>query len=152
MDFQTFVEAEFKPRLSKLQADTPRVWGSLSAQGMVEHLALPLMLGMGAFPGLRPLYEPERLAANYQRTFVEKTPIPRNFKAGLVAAEPPPLEYESLEEAKDFVLDLVQQFADFWTQNPGAKVLHPVFGELGQADWDYFQQLHLGHHLAQFGL
>ena len=150
--FKTFIETGLKPRLARVQDDSPALWGLMQAQQMVEHLLLPLALGLGNFPELQPLFPEARLAANYQRNFVEKQMLPRNVKMPLLSDQPRPLAFPDLNAAKAAVLELAQAFVEYWEASPpDHRVLHPVFGQLNAQDWAYFQEQHLDHHLRQFG-
>jgi oxepin-CoA hydrolase/3-oxo-5,6-dehydrosuberyl-CoA semialdehyde dehydrogenase len=151
MKTTTFIAETLPQLLAKLQPDTPAQWGMMSAQHMVEHLSTVLMLGAGKI-NVPILLPEEKIQANYERTIVQKMPIPKNLRVAVVPATPGPLEFPNLSEAVAFTLACAQEFLHFWENNPQAKVNHPVLGSLHQADWLYFQCLHLQHHLSQFGL
>ncbi len=141
--------------LARLSPETPAQWGMMNAQQMVEHLRMPLFLSCG-FAEIKPLFEADKLARNYQATIVEKRQIPRNikFKDGFIA-EPQPLEYGSLGEAIEGVREAIGAFFERFSEEEDQKnlrILHPVLGMLSYQDWLYFHCKHIWHHSIQFGL
>ncbi|MCP4442429.1 MAG: DinB family protein [Aureispira sp.] len=146
-----FIKTEIPQLLNQLQADTPAQWGVMSAQHMVEHLGGSFLLGTGRFP-VKPMYNEEKTQRSYDYIIKARQPFMKGVKINMVPVEPAPYRFASLEEAKEKLLNAVQQFFDYFEQNPDAKLPHPAFGSLDYADFIVFEAQHAKHHFLQFGL
>lgn len=148
----TFVSTSIEdviPILDKLSPDKKPVWGSMSAQRMVEHLTdvIKIASGKDVYPLKTPLEKIERA----QAFIFTEDPMPRDFKAPF-AGDQVPLRHEEIELAIDeFLLEWID-FENFFEENPGIKTLHPIFGELTYEQWDRLHSKHLTHHFQQFEL
>jgi hypothetical protein len=74
-----------------------------------------------------------------------------NTKAPVLPEEPLPLRYTTMDEA---IMDLEKQVNDFFNyfaDDPEKKTLHPAFGELNFEEWVQLHHKHVKHHLKQFG-
>jgi oxepin-CoA hydrolase/3-oxo-5,6-dehydrosuberyl-CoA semialdehyde dehydrogenase len=46
----------------------------------------------------------------------------------------------------------VDNYYNYFNENPDAVLMNPTFGELNKDEWEQFHKKHLTHHLTQFGL
>ena len=79
--------------------------------------------------------------------------MPRNYNHPLLKDdELEPLQYDSLDEAKDALLQAYDEFVKFFRENPDAVTKNAVFGELNHFEWKLMNRKHINHHFEQFGL
>lgn len=136
-------------KLNRLTAKTPPQWGAMVAQRMVEHLSDSLDVSTGVLP-LELQIPVEQLPGALAHLHSEK-PMPQNFKASYA---PPgvPLRNDELETAIDELATKWMDFEAFFDENPVAKTMHPVYGELDFQGWQRMHSKHFTHHFTQFGL
>lgn len=151
MNSQEFLQEAFPLLLEKLQADAKAVWGQMSAQHAVEHLSGVILISNGRFEA-PAMYDEEKLQRNYNHVIAGKNRLKRNTKAPILPAEPLPLRFASLAEAKEKLLQNLDKFFSYYAENPEKKHVHPAFGLLGFEEWAYFHEIHCQYHLDQFGL
>ena len=63
-----------------------------------------------------------------------------------------PLQHESLDSAKEKLLEAREEYLNYFKQNPEARTLSPVFGKLNKFEWYLLERKHLNHHFEQFNL
>ncbi len=147
-----FLTKEFIPLLKELPADAKGKWGKMSAQQMVEHvsgffkvstqkLKIPLVTPIEHLPKFK-----EFLLSD--KEFRENTKAPGN----IVPEEPVPTRKASMNEAGEELQNEIDHFVAFFTDNPGTKTTHPVFGNLDYDEWVLLHYKHVTHHLRQFGI
>lgn len=149
--YSRFLYEELPEWLQKLEADTMPLWGQMTAQQMVEHLAYVVSYSNGRFEAT-PNAEPERLAYRKSRFFEKDVPFPRSLTVPNIPATAPPPQYPSLEASVAHLLQQIQRFDDYLLEHPDLQPMHPVLGPLNRAEWTAFHARHARHHLQQFGL
>ncbi len=138
--------------LNKLQADAQPIFGTMTAQHMVEHLALAVRFSNGKMPQQHyyPTDKEQRIKAFVIGTNNE---LPIGFKAPVLPTETLlPLEYAHLADAIANLMSELQDFAAYFIQHPLAQPINPTMGELNYQEWVIFHQKHFSHHFRQFGL
>jgi oxepin-CoA hydrolase/3-oxo-5,6-dehydrosuberyl-CoA semialdehyde dehydrogenase len=148
-----FIEPTIESALSyldKLHAETKPLWGSMSAQGMVEHLTDMLNMANGTAPD-NALLIPAEKVESMQRFLESDKEMMRNIDVPF-APKIRKLRHEELELAVDEFVDAWMTFEEHFESNPGLKVNHPFYGELTYEQWIRLNQKHLTHHFSQFGL
>lgn len=144
---------DFDQYLNKLESLTTYhkpLWGKMSAQHMVEHLILAVKIGNGKLR-LECFNPPEILSA-LRRFLLSEKPLPKEFINPAIGPDLLPLEFSSLEEAKEKLKSEIKDYIKYFKNNPDAKSVNVTFGELNKEEWDIFHQKHFSHHLKQFGL
>lgn len=138
------------PLLYTLPADRQPLWGRMTAQHMVEHLALTFTLSNGKrnVPVQTPPDKIEKRLA-YLRG---PEPLIRGFVPDGPLGELPPLRFGNIPAAADAVKKQLLDMDQWFAQNPLSEQNHPVFGALQLDDWLIFHHKHFIHHLTQFGL
>lgn len=136
-------------RLQAVRPASPRLWGKMSAQQMVCHLAD----GFRMYMGLKPV-SPARLL--YPRSLLKwialwaPIPWPKGFKTvpelDQQAGGTSPVEFgNDIRELLSLVNRFTRQPRDFQWQP------HPYFGQMSDRGWMRLAYLHMDHHLRQFG-
>jgi len=147
-----FLSPDLETFLSKLQhlsSDKQPEWGAMNAQQMVEHLSNSIDLSTGKIKG--ELSIPEEKVAAAVKYLQSDKPFPRGFKVNY-APENPPLRNESLDDAIDELALKWITFEEYFIDEPSAKNMHPVYGNLDYEGWLRVHSKHFTHHFLQFNL
>ncbi len=139
----------FLAHLKNLSADKQPLWGSMSPQRMVEHIADVLHLSVGKYQ-LEQLI-PENKVEKAQAFLKTEHPMPKNFKVPFATPETP-LRNQSLDEAIEEFSNAWKTAEKFFEENPGVTTLHPSFGQLNYDQWLLLHSKHFSHHFEQFGI
>ena len=62
------------------------------------------------------------------------------------------LKHESLEVAKEKLMEARAAYLAYYEENPDTRNNHPVFGALNSYEWWLLERKHLNHHFEQFDL
>lgn len=151
----TFVEItddSIETYLSKLTEDASPVWGTMTPQQMVEHLAYTYRIASGEIQDFE-IATPEKILEKVAATLwnYEKTPRDYNFPL-YDAGIQPALKYENLDKAKAALLAARKEYLEYFKKNPKAIIKNVVFGELNKYEWYLMERKHLNHHFEQFNL
>lgn len=137
------------PYFDKLEPDTKPLWGTMSAQRMIEHLTDTLRIATGevTYPMEVPEDKIERMVA-----FIDTDkPMAPGLKVSF-APENAPLRHDEIALAIDEYVDVWLDLETIYTVNPELKNPHPHYGPLNFEQWKRLHSKHLTHHLTQFGL
>jgi hypothetical protein len=140
----------FQNHISKLKHDKEPLWGTLSAQGMVEHLSDWINLTMGKLADLK-LEIPEDKVVKAQAFLFSEYPLPKNFKAKFFPAREK-FRNKDLESAISEFENKWGEFEAFFIENPDFTTMHPSFGELDIKHLLALHSKHMTHHFQQFEL
>lgn len=147
---RAFIKNEIALALDRLKEDSSAVFGIMTPQHMVEHLAVLFYLGRKEV-GL-PCITPEDKLPEVRAFLDTDEPFWKDFKGvGLPEDGLLDLRYPSLADAKAKLLSNIEAFYAFHEASPGVEILHPVFGKIGFEAWERFHYKHCIHHLQQFG-
>ena len=145
--FESGCVDEVQQRLSRLQPDRPRQWGTMSSAQMLAHCSLGLEMAAGeirpprALIGriLGPVIKPMALRDN--------EPMRRNSPT---AKELVIKDDRNFETERKRLSGLIDRFA---AAGPAGCTAHPhaFFGSLTPDQWAVLMYKHLDHHLRQFG-
>lgn len=147
-----FIEFNLETALSylnQLNQDSKPVWGTMSAQRMVEHLSDALRMSVGDKP--YQLAIPEDKIESMKRFLASDKPMAKNVAVNF-APEDAELRNEELELAIDEFIDTWLSYDEYYSVNPGSKHLHPYYGELNSSEWVQLHRKHFTHHFEQFNL
>ena len=147
-----FLSNEFVPLLKELPAEAKGKWGKMNGQQMAEHVTGFFKVSTEKLKF--PLVTPVEHLSKYkeflysEKAFRENTMAPVN----VVPEEPVPTREASMNEALAELQKEINYFVYFFKNNPGAKTIHPVFGDLKFEEWILLHYKHVTHHLRQFGI
>lgn len=139
----------FLGKIKNLSADTPAEWGSMNAQQMIEHLSNSIDLSIGKIKG--ELSIPEDKVEGAVAYLHSEKPFPKGFKVNY-APENPKLRNEDLDSAIDEMAMKWVGFEEYFIDNPDARNMHPVYGNLDHKGWLRVHSKHFTHHFLQFNL
>ena len=145
--FEPAIVDEIKQRISRLRADSPRQWGTMTPAQMLAHCSaqMEVVLGMSFPPRtwmgriFGPLAKSVTLGDKPIRHNMPTDPV-------FVIRNQPDLDPE-----RDRLLTYIDCFAregrEGCTQHP-----HSFFGRMTSEEWARLLYKHLDHHLRQFGV
>jgi hypothetical protein len=146
--FEPPVVNEIKTRLGKLDRQSERLWGKMTAAQMLAHCSVGMQWAVGeVVPEKGPL--PVRLMGRLVKPMVfrNEDPLRKNSPTArsLIVADD-----RDLASERDRLSRLIDKFASGGeagcTRNP-----HSFFGKLTPREWATLMYKHLDHHLRQFG-
>ncbi|MGI4870865.1 MAG: DUF1569 domain-containing protein [Janthinobacterium lividum] len=145
-----FLQHDVPTLLAHLEPTQTPVWGQMTAQHMVEHLAGALRLSTGRY-GL-PIPPPSPALDQMQAYLQNDFPFIVSASNPATARKPGPLQLQSLAAAVTAVRLGLNEFFEHYARQPAATAVHPAFGNLNYHQWQVFHFKHFHHHLRQFGL
>jgi hypothetical protein len=147
--FDAAVANHVKTRLEKLEPQSQRHWGKMTAAQTVAHCSVSMQWAVGeVVPDKGPL--PVRLIGRLIKPLVfrNEDPLRRNSptaKSLIIADE------RDLGKERERLSGLIDRFAAggaaACTKNP-----HSFFGKMTPEEWAILMYKHLDHHLRQFGV
>jgi Protein of unknown function (DUF1569) len=135
----------------ELTADRAPLWGSMTAQHMVEHLSMIFAVSIGKIPVNTGDADEAKLNYRRERFWSVDGVFPKGFTRPDASPDLPPLRFPDLDSAKAKFAQAAHDFAIFYDRNPDTVVVHPYFGALNFKQWTFFHERHIRHHLSQFG-
>lgn len=141
---------ELLKKIEELKKDTVPQWGTMTAQKMVEHLVNTFRVSSAKI--IVQCYTEERKLPILKRFLISDKPLPREYKSPANELVPQDYQFQNIEIAKSNLLNEVEDYYNYFKQNPDAIIMNPTFGELNKEEWERFHIKHLTHHLTQFGL
>lgn len=135
--------------LSKLDTNAKPLWGNMSAQRMVEHLADALKVSNGKLKVEMAVSEDklDRMVA----FLISDKPMAKNIEVSF-AGKDVPLRHDEIELAIDEVVEEWIDFEELFGSQDGLKISHPYYGPLDFQQWMRLHAKHFSHHLEQFGI
>ncbi|MES2764739.1 MAG: DUF1569 domain-containing protein [Bacteroidota bacterium] len=136
--------------VKKLMPETQPLWGIMTPQHMLEHISIVLKISNGK---LRvPVAVSEEEVELRKKFLMSDRMFEKNIKNPVLGEGLPKLRNANLDEAREKFLKEVDDFYEFFKNDPDAKPIHPLFGELYKSEWERFHLKHFTHHFSQFGL
>ena len=135
--------------LSKLEDGSKPLWGEMSAQRMVEHLADALKVSNGKLKVEMAVSE-DKLDRMVSFLLSDK-PMAKNIEVSF-AGKNVPLRHEEMDLAIDEVVEEWIDFEELFASQEGLKISHPYYGPLDFEQWLRLHAKHFTHHFEQFGI
>ena len=132
-------------RLTRLQAQTPALWGKMNAAQMLAHCNEPLQnaLGLKVVPKTGNLF----LRLFFRKYLYNDKPYRKSLPTAKEFVIDTPRDFDA-EKAK--TLQMVRDAHSKGLQHPWPD--HPAFGKYTPEQHGMMMYKHLDHHLRQFGL
>lgn len=137
-------------KIELLSDKTVPQWGTMTAQKMVEHLINTFRISSGKLE--IECFTEERKLPILKRFLSSDKPLPREFNSPANGLVPQGYQYQTLEIAKSSLLKEVEDYYNYFEENPDSILVNPTFGPLNKEEWIRFHIKHLTHHFTQFGL
>ena len=147
-----FIEADIETilnKLSTLEETQKPIWGSMSAQRMVEHLTDSVKVASGKI--IIDLLIPEEKIEKMQLFLASDKPMARNIEVPF-AKKDTELRHSEIDLAIDELTEEWCDFQELFEENENMKTVHPYYGALNYEQWKRLHSKHFTHHFEQFGL
>ncbi|MBK6936690.1 MAG: hypothetical protein IPH18_07215 [Chitinophagaceae bacterium] len=148
---ENFLRTKLITCLQRLDPLSPPRWGKMNVQQMIEHFsgdAVPCASGRVHFEKI--ITPPEHLEKLRDFMMSEK-PFNENTKNPLMADEPLPCRYKTLQGAIGTLQEELIYFFEVFEKNPSLITRNPFFGDLTFEQNVQLLYKHALHHLRQFG-
>lgn len=145
-----FLKEKLIPLLRQLPSDQPPVWGKMTVQQMIEHLADTFRLASGRFVNTKLVTPPDQLEG-FRQFLMSGQPFPKGIENPLLPKSPVPPRNATIEDALKELETERDYFFSVFEKNNQQITLHPYFGQLDFNMNVQAQYKHMLHHLKQFG-
>lgn len=149
---ENFLRTRLVTCLQRLDPATPPRWGKMNVQQMIEHFAGDAVRnasGMLKYDTI--ITSPEHLQRLREFLMSEK-PFKENTKNPLMAEEPAPVQYKTVQAAIGALQQELIIFFEAYEKQPDLVVRNPFFGDLNFEQNVQLLYKHALHHLRQFGV
>ncbi len=143
--------AVLKAYFNQLQPSQAPLFGKMSPQHMVEHLAFSIRISTGKNP-VKFYNTPEVGEEIKKKVIYSPTELQQGVKNPVLGDEPPALIHANLEEAIATFFEELAYFHTYYREHPQATHTQPRMGELNYSEWSILHSKHIAHHLKQFDL
>ena len=149
---KAFLQNDLIFLMNKLSGDEKANWGKMNAQQMIEHVSAFFKVSIQKIQF--PLTTSVEHLPKYKEFLLSEKEFKENTKApaSVIPEDALPLHYSGISQAKEAFTKSVNDFFEFFKNDPNKTTLHPVFGELNFNEWVQLHHKHVTHHLKQFGL
>jgi hypothetical protein len=138
-------------QLKNLPTDAKPVFGKMTPQHMVEHLAFSIRISSGKGP--QKLYTPQDVADSIKEKIIySETQLQPGIKNPILGDELAPLRNADLLTAIEELQQALADFDKFYAENPTEKMIQPRMGPLNYTEWSILHNKHITHHFKQFEL
>jgi hypothetical protein len=140
--------AEVERRLLSVQPGDPGLWGEMTVEQMLAHVAGAFRVGMGELPAGDVPRQP--LRPQLMKFAALRLPMqwPQGLQTvGSLKVGAPAMQTAAFAEQRQMVLREMHRFA----RREQPRVDHAMFGAMTYGDWMRWGYLHMDHHLRQFG-
>lgn len=137
--------------LGQLQPDATPLFGKMTAQHMVEHLAFVVRFSYGKEPQALTVSKEE---ARRSKRFIINTDkeMPQGIQFPGMEDRLSDLIHPDLPAAIEALKQELENFRRHFACHINTQPVHPVLGQLSYLDWIKFHNKHFTHHFRQFGL
>lgn len=138
-------------RLDKLQVNAKPLWGGMTPQQMVEHLATTIKISNGKLLLAQRTTIEEGNAIKAQIVYTDME-FPMGLKSPTIPDGDPVYEHQDLSTAVGALKLELADFSSHHTENPDSAPVHPRLGALTHAEWLIVHGKHFTHHFKQFDI
>lgn len=149
---ENFLRTRLVSYLQQLDPATPCRWGKMNVQQMVEHFGGEAVRNANGRLKIEKIITPPENLERMREFMMSEKPFKENTKNPLMAEEPAPLRYKTIQAAIGALqLELIYFFEAF-DKNPDLLTRNPFFGDLNFEQNVQLLYKHALHHLRQFNV
>jgi hypothetical protein len=145
-----FLKRKYIPLLEKLDPETPKKFGKMNVQQMVEHMADYFRVGAGMSHNY--LVTPAEHIDKYQEFLRSEKPFRENTPNSLLPETPVPPRHDDVKNSINELKHEVENFFQVFEEDALKTVTNPFFGDLSYEMSVQLLYKHALHHLKQFGI
>lgn len=146
---KAFLTTEVLALLNDLTPDQEPNFGLMTAQHMVEHLAMIIKISVKRYG--TPENPPTKGQLGFKK-FIANGAVFQHRPSNKTKGDLPPLKYNSLAAALAQIPIATKRFYDHYEANSDFKAYSPFMGELSFEELELFHYMHCRYHCWQFGL
>lgn len=149
---ENFLRTKLVPYLQRLHPATPARWGKMNVQQMIEHFSGDAVRNASGRLKIEQIITPPDKLDRMREFLMSEKPFKENTKNPLLAEEPAPLHFKTVQGAIGALqLELIYFFEAF-EKDPALITRNPFFGDLSFEQNVQLLHKHALHHLRQFGI
>ena len=149
---ENFLRTRLVPLFQKLDSSTPSKWGKMNVQQVIEHFAGDAVRNASGRLKVEKMVTPAEHLPKMREFLLSDKPFRENTKNPLMAEEPLPARYQTVQAAIGALQQELIYFFKAYEENPSMTILNPFFGELNFDENVQLLYKHALHHLKQFGV
>jgi oxepin-CoA hydrolase/3-oxo-5,6-dehydrosuberyl-CoA semialdehyde dehydrogenase len=140
-----------KAALDELKPGAKPLWGKMSPQHVVEHLAAIMKISTGK--NEVGFYNSQEIADRIKEGIIySDQELKPGIKNPLLGEDPPPLVHRDFASALDELYSEVEYFETYYQEHPEAMHVQPRMGKLNYHEWLILHNKHFTHHFKQYDL
>lgn len=152
LEKENFLRTRLITNLQRLNPATPPKWGKMSVQQMIEHFGGDAVRNANGRLKFDQIVTPADHLEKMRDFLMSEKPFKENTKNPLMAEEPAPLRYKTVQAAIGALQQELIWFFEVYEKNPGMVIRNPFFGDLNFEQNVQLLYKHALHHLRQFGV
>lgn len=149
---EDFLRTKFISYLQRLDPSTPPRWGKMSVQQMIEHFAGDAVRNASGRLKFDKIVTPPEHLQRMREFMLSDRPFRENTKNPLMAEEPAPVRYKTVQAAIGALQEELIYFFEAYEKEPSLVIRNPFFGDLNFEENVQLLYKHALHHLKQFGV
>jgi len=149
---ENFLRTKLVPYLQRLDPATAPKWGKMSVQQMIEHFGGDAVRNASGRLKIDTIVTPPENLERMREFMMSDKPFKENTVNPLMAEEPAPLRYKTVQAAIGALKQELIYFFEAYEKNPGLIIRNPFFGDLNFEQNVQLLYKHALHHLRQFGV
>lgn len=149
---ENFLRTRLVPLMQQLDPSTPARWGKMSVQQMIEHYGGDAVRNASGRLKIDTIMTPPENLPRMREFLMSEKPFKANTKNPLLAEEPAPLRYKTVQAAIGALQQELIYFFEAFENNPQLITRNPFFGDLSFEQNVQLLHKHALHHLRQFGV
>ncbi|HEY6504417.1 MAG TPA: hypothetical protein VIZ28_10625 [Chitinophagaceae bacterium] len=149
---ENFLRTRLVSYLQQLDPSTPPLWGKMNVQQMIEHYAGDAVRNANGRLRIDKIITPPEKLGPMRDFMMSEKPFKENTKNPLMAEEPVPLRFHTVQAAIGALQQELIYFFDAFTKDPRLITRNPFFGDLNFEQNVQLLHKHALHHLRQFGV
>ncbi|MGZ5286251.1 MAG: DinB family protein [Flavisolibacter sp.] len=148
---ENFLRHSLIPLLQEIPTDRTPLWGKMTFQQMVEHMAEYTRIASGKIH-YTDIITPSESIEKVRNFLMSEKPFRENTPNPLMPEVPAPVRNPSLEEAVKELKSELDYFFNVFEENNLQVTRNPFFGDLNYEQNVQLLHKHAVHHLKQYGL
>jgi hypothetical protein len=149
---ENFLRTKLVTYLQRLDPATAPNWGKMSVQQMIEHFAGDAVRNANGRLKIENIVTPPENLERMREFMMSDKPFKENTVNPLLAEEPAPLRYKTVQAAIGALQQELIYFFEAYEKNPALVIRNPFFGDLNFEQNVQLLYKHALHHLRQFGV
>ena len=152
LEKENFLRTKLVGYLQRIDPATPPRWGRMTLQHMIEHFAGDAVRNANGKVRISEMHFPPETVEKLRSFMMSDKPFPENTRNPLMAEEPAPLHFRTVQGAIGALQQELIYFFQVYEENPGMVIRNPFYGDLNFEENVQLLYKHALHHLKQFGV